>query len=376
MSIKLSIKDLKDLLKINKQLIKKKKQKRKRSSKTKNDINYNKSSSDHMKSTGFTNTSNEATELIRLQRQALEAKLKADKEKAIEDKENKIKNDNNQLIADKEGGLVSYNPLKNNGGNNSLRFKDIDDSINHIYMNFNQYRPPQLGDTVNMVTHGQVKNPQTNTDFTPASVEELKDDNVFSEKVPHILDNNNAKAEEKAEVPFIKNIDPNEKFYTKVIYNYTKEQLIAYINHWDGTLRSELNLLTVAQLKTHARSMQDHLGVKMTNKIDDVKQSAKNLKEAEASVKSYDMQQKKLNRQSIAASAAAVANEKQKAKAIAEKKAADEAELKAKAKTEKRAAVIEAKTKAAAIEAKRIADEVEKKAIAKAMRAQKQPSKK
>ena len=41
MSIKLSIKDLKELLKINKQLIKKKKRK-KRSSKTKNDINYNK----------------------------------------------------------------------------------------------------------------------------------------------------------------------------------------------------------------------------------------------------------------------------------------------------------------------------------------------
>ena len=79
-------------------------------------------------------------------------------------------------------------------------------------------------------------------------------------------------------MPFIKNIDPNEKFYTKVIYNYTKEQLIAYINHWDGTLRSELNLLTVTQLKTHVRSMQDRLGVKMTNKIDDAKQSAMDLK--------------------------------------------------------------------------------------------------
>ena len=32
-----------------------------------------------MKSIGFTNTSNQATELIRLQRQALEDKLKADK---------------------------------------------------------------------------------------------------------------------------------------------------------------------------------------------------------------------------------------------------------------------------------------------------------
>ena len=77
MSIKLSIKDLKDLLKINKQAIKKKRRRRnKRLIKNSNDVNYNKSSSDHMKSTGFTNTSNEATELLRLQRQALEDKFK------------------------------------------------------------------------------------------------------------------------------------------------------------------------------------------------------------------------------------------------------------------------------------------------------------
>ena len=62
--------------------------------KIKNDINNNKSSSDHMKSHGFTNTSNEATELIRLQRQALEDKFK-------NDKEDKIKRDNDQLKADK-----------------------------------------------------------------------------------------------------------------------------------------------------------------------------------------------------------------------------------------------------------------------------------
>ena len=80
MSIKLSIKDLKDLLKIQNKQIKKRKRKNKRKIKNTNDNNnYNKSSSDHMKSIGFTNTSNEATELIRLQRQALEDKLKADK---------------------------------------------------------------------------------------------------------------------------------------------------------------------------------------------------------------------------------------------------------------------------------------------------------
>ena len=255
MSIKLSIKDLKDLLKLQNKTIKKRKR-RKRSYKPKNETNI-RSSSDHIKSGGFTSTSNEATELIRLQREALEAKLKTDKEK-------KAKDDNDQLKADNEGGLVSYNPLKNNGGNNSLRFKDIDDSINHIFMNFNQYRPPQLGDTVNMVQNGRVNDAQTNTQYTPATFEELKDEP--SEKVPHRLDNNNTKAEEKAVEPFIKVIDPNEKFYTKSVYNYTKEQLIAYINQWDGTLRSELNLLTVPQLKAHVKAMQDRLGDTMNKK--------------------------------------------------------------------------------------------------------------
>ena len=103
MSIKLSIKDLKELLKIQNKKIKKRKRKNKKAIKTSND-NYNKSSSDHMKSTG-TSTSNEATEIIRLQRQTLEDKLKTDKV-------NRIKDDDVQLKADKEGGFVTYIPLK------------------------------------------------------------------------------------------------------------------------------------------------------------------------------------------------------------------------------------------------------------------------
>ena len=91
MSIKLSIKDLKDLLKIQNKQIKKRKRRNKRIIKNNDNINYNKSSSDHMKSIGFTNTSNEATELIRLQRQVLEDKLKADKENKIKDNENQLK---------------------------------------------------------------------------------------------------------------------------------------------------------------------------------------------------------------------------------------------------------------------------------------------
>ena len=84
-----------------------------------------------MKSIGFSNTSNEATELIRLQRQTLEDKLKADKEK-------KIKADEN---ADKDGGLVPYNSLQNRGGSNNMtqvyddNFQNINHTINTILYN-------------------------------------------------------------------------------------------------------------------------------------------------------------------------------------------------------------------------------------------------
>ena len=71
MSIKLSIKDLKDLLKIqNKKLKKRRKNKKKAIKGYQNNI---RSTSDHMISSGMTlsNTANEQTELVRLQRQAL-----------------------------------------------------------------------------------------------------------------------------------------------------------------------------------------------------------------------------------------------------------------------------------------------------------------
>ena len=72
-----------------------------------------------MKSTGFSNTSNEATELIRLQRQILEDKVKADKE-------NKIKADEKEK-ADNEidDDFIYYPKLRypslNNGGSSTLR---------------------------------------------------------------------------------------------------------------------------------------------------------------------------------------------------------------------------------------------------------------
>lgn len=148
MSIKLSIKDLKDLLKINKQAIKKRRRKRnKRLIKNSNDVNYNKSSSDHMKSIGFTNTSNEATELIRLQRQALEDKLK-------NDKEDRIKSDDSNAV-------VPYNPLQNTGGSSDLRrdYINLHKTVNYMMMGMD-------GREIIMPAHGKaMQQPINNVGF-------------------------------------------------------------------------------------------------------------------------------------------------------------------------------------------------------------------
>ena len=90
MSIKLSIIDLKDLLQIQNQKIKKKKRRRTKNIKKAKPSNI-KSSSNHMQSGGITlnNTSNEQTELLRLQRQAMEEKMKDDKERKIKEEEEK-----------------------------------------------------------------------------------------------------------------------------------------------------------------------------------------------------------------------------------------------------------------------------------------------
>lgn len=146
MSIKLSIKDLKDLLKIQNKQIKKKRRRNKRIVKTTND-NYNKSSSDHMKSIGFTNTSNEATELIRLQRQALEDKLKTDKEKEME----------SQVV-----------PFGNNrGGSNNLR--DLDNRVNQITNNLNYNNFIRGYGELVMPAHGKPSNEVNNAYSVPES---------------------------------------------------------------------------------------------------------------------------------------------------------------------------------------------------------------
>ena len=97
MSIKLTLKELKDLLKIqNKKLKKRRKNKKKPTKGYENNI---RSSSAHMIYGGTTmmNTANEQGELIRLQRQALEDKLKEDKKIKLKKKQKKKKQKNKMI---------------------------------------------------------------------------------------------------------------------------------------------------------------------------------------------------------------------------------------------------------------------------------------
>ena len=124
MSIKLTLKELKDLLKIQNKKIKIKKKKRKQNKKRLGTTQQNniRSSSDHMLSSGITmmNSANEQSELIRLQRQALEDKLKEDKANRIkkEAKEAKEAEAKEQNVQDNSGGLVPFDRLVGNGGSN------------------------------------------------------------------------------------------------------------------------------------------------------------------------------------------------------------------------------------------------------------------
>jgi len=141
MSIKLSLKELKDLLKIqNKKLKKRRKNKKKVKPGYENNI---RSSSAHMISGGTTmmNTANEQGELIRLQRQALEDKLKEDKANNIK-KEAKEKEAKEQHDENVKRGLVPYDRVSGGGGSNNLRNKDGYRTIsNKHYYNIIQYAP-------------------------------------------------------------------------------------------------------------------------------------------------------------------------------------------------------------------------------------------
>ena len=143
MSIKLSFKKLKDLLKIAKRNVKKRRNKKKATKGYENDI---RSSSAHMISGGMTmmNTANEQGELIRLQRQALEDKIKEDKETKIK-KEAKEKEAKEQNDEDLKNGLVVRDPLRNRGGSNNMRVGEGERVIsNKHYYNIIQYAPDKV----------------------------------------------------------------------------------------------------------------------------------------------------------------------------------------------------------------------------------------
>ena len=162
MSIKLSLKELKDLLKIqNKKLKKRRKNKKKVKPGYENNI---RSSSAHMISGGTTmmNTANEQGELIRLQRQALEDKLKEDKANNIK-KEAKEKEAKEQYDKDIASGVVPYNRLAGNGGSNKLRDDDLRREVYEISNTLNQYMfDPRMGELVMPAHSPKIPTQQTN----------------------------------------------------------------------------------------------------------------------------------------------------------------------------------------------------------------------
>ena len=78
------------------------------------------------------NTENEQGELIRLQRQELEDKLKEDKENKIK-KEAKEKEEKEQHDKDMISGVALRGPLTGNGGSNDLR--EVRNTINYLMFN-------------------------------------------------------------------------------------------------------------------------------------------------------------------------------------------------------------------------------------------------
>lgn len=204
MSIKLSIKELKDLLKLNKLAIKKRKRSKKRLGKATQNQNI-RSTSAHMISSGTTmmNTANEQGELIRLQRQALEDKLKEDKENRIK-KEVKEKEAKEQNDLDNAGGMVPYSRLSGNGGSNALRdeVRGISKTVNYMMMMPGSYLMP---------TQGRPAEENRNVGFVG---DEPTIEEVESEKEPAFAGDDEAKEVKDEIVPKEK---PKPKVITKVV---------------------------------------------------------------------------------------------------------------------------------------------------------------
>ena len=256
MSIKLSIKELRELLKLNKLAIKKRKRSKKRLGKAIQNQNI-RSTSAHMISSGTTmmNTANEQGELIRLQRQALEDKLKDDKEnrikKGVKEKEAKEQND-----LDNAGGMVPYSRLSGNGGSNNLRDEVTNQHKTLTYMMMmpgSMYFPLQgtsRRETEEGAEPGNVGYASEEPRVEEPRVEELK-----NEKSSGGFDDGSANANAKppgadAEV---KNVfDPN----TLDINAAEKWQLIGWINFKRGYTDANLPEKTSRQLFFIARGIK------------------------------------------------------------------------------------------------------------------------
>ena len=326
MSIKLSIKELKDLLKLNKLAIKKRKRSKKRLVKATQNQNI-RSTSAHMISSGTTmmNTANEQGELIRLQRQALEDKLRDDKENKIK-KEVKEKEAKEQNELDNAGGMVPYSRLSGNGGSNNLRDEVTNQHKTLTYMMMmpgSMYFPLQgtsRRETEEGAEPGNVGYASEEPRVEEPRVEELK-----NEKSSGGFDDGSANANAKppgadAEV---KNVfDPN----TLDINAAEKWQLIGWINFKRGYTDANLPEKTPRQLFFIAR------GIKYKE-------------EGEADEEAFKKEQAE---KAAAAQAAAQAKAEAKAAAAQAKAEAEAAKAKAEAEAAKAKAAAEAARRAQA----------------------------
>ena len=349
MSIKLSIKELKDLLKLNKLAIKKRKRSKKRLGKAIQNQNI-RSTSAHMISSGTTmmNTANEQGELIRLQRQALEDKLRDDKENKIK-KEVKEKEAKEQHELDNAGGMVPYSRLSGNGGSNNLRDEVTNQHKTLTYMMMmpgSMYFPLQgtsRRETEEGAEPGNVGYASEEPRVEEPRVEELK-----NEKSSGGFDDGSANANAKppgadAEV---KNVfDPN----TLDINAAEKWQLIGWINFKRGYTDANLPEKTPRQLFFIAR------GIKYKEEGEADEEAFKKEQAEKAAAAQAKVEAAKAKAEAEAARARAAAKAKEEAEAEAAKKMARKLrkEAEAKAKEEAEAAAEAAAEARAAARARR-----------------------
>ena len=341
MSIKLSIKELKDILKLNKLAIKKRKRSKKRLGKAQQNQNI-RSTSAHMISGGTTmmNTANEQGELIRLQRQALEDKLKEDKENRIK-KEVKEKEAKEQNDLDNAGGMVPYSRLSGNGGSNNLRDEVTNQHKTLTYMMMmpgSMYFP--LQGTARRETEEGAEPGNVGYASKEPRVEEPRVEELKNEKSSGGFDDGSANANAKtpgadAEVNVF---DPN----TLDINAAKKLQLIGWINFKRGYTDANLPNKTQSQLFFIARGIK----YKEEGEADEEAFKKEQAEKAEAAQAKAEAAKAARAAAKAKAEEAARAKEEEEAEAARARAAAARARAAAKAKEEEEAARARARAKA------------------------------